>query len=178
MKKLFDKISSRINYKNTVISLLIIVIIGHFLNWNWKHRYFCFNQYFLVSMIVVQIIMLKILKAENAKIKKLLLDAQELEVYSSFITKEEGFVPNTLNNIISGLLIIIYIFSMYRVGCLAYTITGFFFGILGALVFYIGIQTYLQYLSLIYFTYDLRKLDIKKYFLLSGPYRMDRTACA
>lgn len=164
MKKLFDKIFLRINYKNTTASLLIIVIIGYLFNWNWKHRYFFFNQFFLLCMFVVQIIMLKIIKSENDKIKKLLSDVEETEVYSSFIAKEKGFIPNTFNNIISALLVIIYIFSMYRVGCLAYTFTGFFFGILGALVFYIGIQTYFQYLSLIYFAYDLRNLDIKKYF--------------
>lgn len=164
MKKLFDKIFSKMNYKNTVVCLLIIIIIGHFLNWNWKHKYFYFDQYFLVCMLVVQIFMLKKIKSENDKLKILLSETQELEVYSSFIEKEKGIVNKTLNDIISALLIFIYIFSMFQVGCLEFTFTGFFFGILGALVFYIGIQTYLLYMSLIYFAYDLKSLDINKYF--------------
>lgn len=164
MKKLFDNIFSKINFKNMFVSLLIIIIIGHLLNWNWSHKYFCFNQYFLVCMLIVQIIMLKTIKSENDKIKKLLSDTQEMEVYGSFIAKEKGVIHNTPNNIISTFLVVVYIFSMYQVGCLEYTLTGCFFGMIGALVFYIGIQTYLQYISLIYFAYDLKNLDIKKYF--------------
>lgn len=56
---------------------------------------------------------------------------------------------------------------MYMVECLEYTATGFFFGLIGALVFYMGIQTYFQYLSLLYFAYDLKNINIENYFFYS-----------
>ena len=53
---------------------------------------------------------------------------------------------------------------MFKVGCLEYTITGIYGGILGSVVFYVGIQAYFRYLMLLYFSWDLKNLQIERYF--------------
>lgn len=167
MKKIFDKIFWNMDNKAIFMIFLTIILVGHFLNWHWKHKNFYFNHYFLMCMLLIEIFMLKKIIKENKQTKKLLSDCQETEVYSSFVTKEKNFINYFVNNLISTVLVIVYIFSMYMVGCLEFTATGLLFGLVGALVFYLGIQTYLQYLSLLYFAYDLKNLDIKKYFFYS-----------
>lgn len=156
-----------INNKTILICLCIMILGGHCLNLFWNHKNFYFNLYFLICMLLLEIFILRRIKNENQKTKKLLSESQETEVYSSFTTKEKKFISDGINNTVSSLLVIFYIFSMYMVGCLEYTATGVFFGLLGALIFYLGIQSYFQYLSLLYFTYDLKNLDIKKYFFYS-----------
>lgn len=167
MKKIFDKILLKINNKIIFMCFSIIILSGHILNLYCEHKNFYFNQYFLICMLILEIYILKKIKKENEKTQKLLSECQEIEVYSSFIAKQKNFVKNVVNDTISFVLVVFYIFSMYMVGCLDYTKTGFFFGLLGALIFYLGIQSYFQYLSLLYFAYDLKNLEIKKYFFYS-----------
>lgn len=52
---------------------------------------------------------------------------------------------------------------MFAVGCLEPTLTGIYGGVLGAVVFYIGIQAYIHYLSLLHFSSDLRNIPINDY---------------
>ncbi len=52
---------------------------------------------------------------------------------------------------------------MFAVGCLEPTLTGIYGGVLGAVVFYIGIQAYIHYLSLLHFSSNLRNCKINDY---------------
>lgn len=52
---------------------------------------------------------------------------------------------------------------MFAVGCLEPTITGIYGGALGAVVFYIGIQAYIHYISLLHFSSNLRNCKINDY---------------
>lgn len=167
MKSIFEKVYMNFNYKKLIIAIFFLLITGHILNNSWKHKNFYFDQYFLICMLVAQIIILKVIKSENNKINRMLSNMQETEVRGSFVTKTDNLIHPIINDLVAAFLVVVYIFSMYKVGCLEYTLTGYYFGLLGALIFYIGIQTYLKYVSLLYFAYDLRNLDIKKYFFYS-----------
>lgn len=152
------------NYKTLLSCLAVMAVIGHVLNIICEHRYFYFNQYFLFVMLVIQLFVLEKIDAENSAIEKELKDRKENEVWGSFNTKTKKLMHTTKATTISIVLVLIYIFAMFKVGCLEYTITGIYGGVLGALVFYIGIQTYLRYLILLYFSWDLKNLHIKNYF--------------
>lgn len=146
------------------IFVCFAAIIGQLLNWKWEHKLFQFNLVLLLCMLLTQILVLKKIDVENQKIKECLSQKKELEVLGSFNTRVEKFLSPWANNSISISFIIIYIYSMFRVGCLEYTPTGCFGAILGAIVFYVGIQAYQQYLALLYFASDLKNLKIRNYF--------------
>lgn len=138
--------------------------MGHVLNSFWEHKYFYFNQYLLLSMLFIQTLVCKKINSENRKIEEIIKERKETEVWGSFNSKTQRFISPLWNVIISLFFVILYIFAMFKVGCLECTPTGIYGGLLGALVFYIGIQTYLKYLALLYFVYDLKNLKIKNYF--------------
>ena len=152
------------SYTVLLVCLIILAVIGHILNAICEHRYFYFNQYFLFIMLIIQKFVTKKIDEENTIIEKELLNAKETEVRGSFITKT-NFLLNTMKwRIIPIFFVCFYIFAMFEVGCLEITITGFYGGILGTIVFYNGIQTYIRYLMLLYFSYDLKKVQLENYF--------------
>ena len=162
--KIIRKIFQGRNYKTFFIVLAVMAIIGHMLNKICPHRHFYFNQYLLFIMLTIQLFVLKKIDMENLAIAKELNSIKEIEVWGSFNTKTMKWVHTTKSKLVSIILVLIYIFAMFKVGCLELTITGIYGGILGALVFYIGIQAYFRYLILLYFSWDLKNLQIKKYF--------------
>lgn len=139
-------------------------IVGHGLNLFWEHKNFCFNQYLLFLMLIIQIFVQNKINSENKILEDQLKERKEIEVWGSFNVKTRKFITPMCNAIISVLFIFIYILAMFKVGCLEHTPTGIYGGVLGAFVFGVGIQTYLKYLALLYFAYDLKRLNIKHYF--------------
>lgn len=152
------------SHKILFACMFLMALLGHVLNILWEHRYFYFNQYFLFVMLVIQLYVLGKIDMENLEIEKALKERKEMEVWGSFNTKTNKLIHTLKINIISIILVFVYIFTMFKVGCLEYTFTGFYGGLLGALVFYIGIQAYLKYLMLLHFSWDLKNLHIKNYF--------------
>lgn len=163
MKKL-KRTFSEAKHKILFVCIFIMALFGHILNILWEHKYFHFNQYFLFVMLIIQLFVLRKIKVENLEIEKALKERKEMEVWGSFNTKTNRLIHTSKVNIISITLVLIYIFTMFKVGCLEYTFTGIYGGMLGALVFYIGIQAYLRYLMLLFFSWDLKNLHIKNYF--------------
>lgn len=159
IKSIFEKKIYRI-----LFILSITAIIGHTLNTICKHKYFYFNQYFLFVMLVIQLFVLKKIDTENGEIEKELKNIKENEVWGSFHSKTKKLLHTTKSKIISIILVLVYILTMFKVGCLEHTITGIYGGILGATVFYIGIQAYFRYLILLYFSWDLKNLHLRNYF--------------
>lgn len=142
----------------------IIPIIGHVLNAKCSHKNFYFNQYSLLAMLIVQLLVLKKIDIKNSVIKGELDSLGENEVKGSFQKKAMGQLHTIKGNIISVAFVLVYITTMFKVGCLEHTITGIYGGVLGAIVFYVGIQCYFKYLMLLYFSWDLRNLRIERYF--------------
>ena len=114
--------------------------------------------------MIIQIFVLKKIDLENKALEKDLKERKEMEVWGSFYFKIIKNVSPIHNIIISLFFILIYIFTMFKIGCLEYTPTGIYGGILGAFVFFVGIQAYIKYLALLYFVYDLKRVNIKHYF--------------
>lgn len=144
------------------IGLIMIPVIGHVLNMLCSHRNFYFNLYMLFAMLIIQLVVLKRIDAENLAIKRELLQAEENSIRGSFSAKT-SMLLNVKGRLISIALVFIYIAAMFEIGCIELTITGIFGGILGAVVFYVGIQLYFRYLALLYFSWDLKNLQIKRY---------------
>lgn len=163
VRKLKDLTQEK-SYITLFICLGILAILGHTLNAIRVHRYFCFNQYTLFSMLIIQKIVIEKIDEENASIEKELLDAKENSVLVSFKTKTNILLHTTIGRVISIIFVSLYIFAMFKLGCLEHTITGVYGGILGAIVFYNGIQAYFRYLMLLYFSWDLKKLQLEHYF--------------
>lgn len=151
-------------YVTLFIYFVILIIIGYALNTISPHRYFYLNQYILFAMFFIQKLVTQKMDEENRLIEKELLDAKENEVRGSFKLKTNFLINTSKGKIISMIFVIIYIFTMFRLGCLEPTITGLYGGILGAIVFYSGIQAYFRYLSLLYFSHDLKKIHLENYF--------------
>ena len=160
MKKIKVVFKKRCYY----IVLVMVPIIGHVLNSVCSHKNFYFNQYILFIMLIIQLFVLKKIDAENLAIEKELKNIGENNVRGSFNTKTKRLLHTTKGKIISIILVLIYIVTMFKVGCLEYTITGIYGGVLGAVVFYVGIQAYFRYLMLLYFSWDLKNLHIERYF--------------
>lgn len=115
-------------------------------------------------MLIIQKIVTQKMDEENDIIEKELLNTKENKVRGSFKTKTKLLLHTTKGRIISSLFVLLYIFTMFKIRCLEHTITGVYGGILGAIVFYNGIQAYFRYLMLLYFSWDLKKLELKNYF--------------
>ena len=163
MKKIKNIFQEK-SYKTLWFCLAAMAVIGHVLNKICEHRYFYFNQYLLFVMLVIQLFVLKKIDAENSAIENELKNRKENQVRGSFNTKTKKLMHTSKTTTVSIVLVLIYILTMFKIGCLECTITGIYGGILGALVFYIGIQAYLRYLMLLYFSWDLKNLNIKNYF--------------
>lgn len=167
MKKislLIENWCHNLSYKKIFISLFLIAISGHIFNLFWKHKNFYVNQYLLLIMLIIQLFVLRKIDLENKILEHDLKERAEMEVWGSFHFKTRGFLSRRCNIILSLFFVYIYIFTMFKVGCIEYTPTGIYGGILGALVFVIGIQAYIKYIGLLYFAYDLKKLHIEHYF--------------
>ena len=164
---LFKYIYQKINKKIVIIILLILFILGQLFNYFVPHRFFQLNQAILLSMLIIQILVLKEIHIENEKIENCIRDKTEIEVLSSFISKAEKLPEKIITDIISFICVVFYITAMYKIGCLEHTITGIYGGLLGGIVFYIGIQAYFHYLAILYFSYDLRHINIEMYSLYS-----------
>lgn len=160
MKKLKTVLKKRGYY----VFLVTVAIIGHILNSVCSHKNFFFNQYILFIMLIIQLLVLKKIDEENLAIEKELKAIGEHNVRGSFNTKTKMLLHTKKVKIISFIFVLIYIATMFKVGCLEYTITGIYGGILGSVVFYFGIQAYFRYLMLLYFSWDLKNLQIERYF--------------
>jgi len=161
---LFNKLSKRIkNKKVAKTCFLVILASGLLLNCFFPHKLFFVNQTILMIMLMVQLAVLKQMNKEREEIKKCIKEKNEPEVFGLLTKKVERIPYTMIGEIISIILVLFYIITMYVVGCLEITITGLYGGLLGGLVFYIGIQAYLNYIALLYFAYDLRHIQIKTY---------------
>lgn len=60
---------------------------------------------------------------------------------------------------IGYLIIGLFIFSMFKFGCIEKSATGIYGGLLGSVVFYIGIQLYIKYISILKFIYSLQNIS-------------------
>ena len=141
-----------------------MAVLGHILNAFWKHKNFIFNQYFLMGMLIIQLFVIKKIDSENKKLEYEIKKRKETEVWGCFHKKNANLITPLLNTLLSLLFVFIYIFTMFKVGCLEPSPTGLYGGLLGGLVFYVGIQAYLKYIALLYFVYDLKEINIKHYF--------------
>lgn len=160
---LFYRLYNRLNYKIIIISLIFLLILGQLLNIFFPHKLFQVNQLMLIVMLVIQLIVLEEIRKEKEEIKKCIMEKNEPEVLGLFTHKIERIPCTVIGEMISVFLVLFYIITMFAVGCLETTITGIYGGILGGLVFYIGIQDYLHYIAFLYFAYDLRRIQIKDY---------------
>lgn len=160
---LFNIIYNKLNNKIFFLTLLILLILGQFLNVFFPHKLFQINQIMLIVMLIIQVVVIKEIKKEKNEIKKCIMEKNEPEVLSLFSLKIEKIPCTIIGEIMSALLVIFYIVTMFMVGCLEITITGIYGGILGGLVFYVGIQAYFHYIALLYFAYDLRHIQINDY---------------
>ena len=142
--------------KKTVWYAFIVSCVGNILNKFGEHRNFYINQYSSTQKIDL----------ENKNLETKLIKQRETEVRGSFKSKIKEYPSPMLKGIISVSFISIYIFAMFKIGCLEHTPTGIYGGILGAIVFAIGIQAYLRYFSLLYFAYDLKRIEITEYFFI------------
>ncbi len=149
--------------KRIVSIIFIIFCIGQILNFFWKHNIFYINQSMLIIMLIIQLGILKHIQKEKNLMKKIIDEKNEIEVLGLFSIKISRILDATITKCISIVLVIIYISTMFILRCLEFTPTGFYGGVLGALVFYIGIKAYLHYITLLYFAYDLRNIQIKNY---------------
>lgn len=60
----------KLSYTKMFLFLFIMVAAGHVLNMLWKHKHFYVNQYSLLIMLIIQIVILKKLDLENEIIEK------------------------------------------------------------------------------------------------------------
>lgn len=160
---LLNLLYNKISKKNVFVIVLVLFVLGQIFNLFSPHNLFHANQVMLLVMFVIQIIVLKEIRMEKAEIKKCIMTKNEPEVSGLFNGKIEKILHSVIGEIISFMLVVLYIITMFALGCLEITITGIYGGILGGLVFYIGIQAYIHYIALLYFAYDLRHIQIIDY---------------
>lgn len=160
---LFNFLYNKLNKKIVFLIVVILLFSGQLFNIFFPHHLFQINQLMLLTMFVIQIIVLKEIKTEKEEIKKCIMSKNEPEVLSLFHAKVEKILCSFIGEIISVILVIFYITTMFVVECLEITITGIYGGILGGVVFYVGIQAYIHYIALLYFAYSLRHIHVDDY---------------
>ncbi len=160
---LYNYVYNRFNNKIGIVILVFALIMGQMLNIFSPHKIFQFNQILLIFMLIIQVVVIKEIKEEKEEIKQCIMEKNEPEVLSLFSLKADKITCTAIGEIISFIFVIFYIVSMFVLGCIEFTITGIYGGTLGGVVFYIGIQAYLHYISLLYFAYDLRHIQINEY---------------
>lgn len=152
-----------LRFKVELIALFAVVVVGFWLNHTWEHRNFYFNQFVPLIMLFAQVEVLFDLNHMFGLFKKELQRENKIQLYENFVSKVEKGVPLVCNLAISGLLIVVYIFAMFKLGCLEYTPTGVYGGVLGAVVFGFGIQLYLKFVGLLRFVSVLRNTAVDGY---------------
>lgn len=160
---LFNFFYNKLNKKTIFLLIVALLISGQLLNIFIPHHLFHVDQIILLTMFVIQIVVLKEIKIEKEEIKKCIMSKNEPEVLSLFTIKVEKILCSYIGDMISVTLVIFYILTMFAVKCLEITVTGIYGGILGGVVFYVGIQAYIHYIALLYFAYDLRHIQISDY---------------
>ena len=153
LKSLYPKLTS----KTMVITASILLILGQILNAICPHHLFHLNQIMLLTMLLLEYMVIKQIKTGTEELKE---SIKESQVLRSFTTRADYSITS---EIISFALVALFITTMFAVGCLEPTITGIYGGVLGAVVFYIGIQAYIHYLSLLHFSSNLRNCKINDY---------------
>ena len=150
-------------YKVLFVFIVVMAVIGSLLNGLCSHRNFYLNQGLLFIMLIIQVLALKTIDKEDSAIMSELKCKEEYEVLKRF--NYIIYVPSSIVcKLVSIALVLMYITTMFVVGCLDWTVTGIYGGILGAVVFYVGIQAYFKYLGLLYFSWNLKNLEINHYF--------------
>lgn len=150
-------------YKVLFVFIAVMAVIGSLLNGLCSHRNFYLNQGLLFIMLIIQVLALKAIDKENSAITSELKRKEEYKVLKSF--NFIIYVPSSIVcKLVSIAMVSMYIITMFVVGCLDWTVTGIYGGILGAVVFYVGIQAYFKYLGLLYFSWNLKNLEINHYF--------------
>lgn len=102
--------------KRYYIVLVMVPIIGHILNSICSHKNFYFNQYILFIMLIIQLFVLNKIDTENLAIEKELKNIGENNVRVSFNTKTKRLLHTTKGKIMSIILVLVYIVSMFKVG--------------------------------------------------------------
>ena len=153
LKSLYPKLTN----KTMVITASILLILGQILNVICPHHLFYVNQIMLLTMFLLEFMVIKHIQAGTEELKQ---SIKESEVFHFFTSRIDCSITN---EIISFALVAFFIATMFAVGCLEPTITGIYGGALGAVVFYIGIQTYIHYLSLLQFSFNLKNIKINDY---------------
>ena len=132
-------------YKVLFVFIVVMAVIGSLLNGLCSHRNFYLNQGLLFIMLIIQVLALKTIDKEDSAIMSELKCKEEYEVLKRF--NYIIYVPSSIVcKLVSIALVLMYIITMFVVGCLDWTVTGIYGGILGAVVFYVGIQAYFKYL--------------------------------
>ena len=147
----------KLTTKSMTILTSILLIAGQILNVICPHYLFHVNQIMLLTMLLLEYMVIKQMAADTKKLKESITESQVLH---TFTTK---FEKHSHHRIISFVLVTFFIATMFAVGCLEPTLTGIYGGVLGAVIFYIGIQTYIHYLSLLHFSSDLKNIQITDY---------------
>lgn len=147
----------KLTTKSMTILISILLILGQILNAICPHHLFHVNQIMLLTMLLLEFMVIKQIKAGTEELKK---SIKEIQVLHFFTSKADCSI---VSEIISFALVALFITTMFAVGCLEPTITGIYGGALGAVVFYIGIQAYIHYLSLLHFSSNLRNCKINDY---------------
>ena len=147
----------KLTTKSMFILTSILLILGQILNVICPHHLFHVNQIMLLTMLLLEYIVIKQITADTEKLKESITESQVLHAFTAKVEK------HSQHKIISFIIVAFFIATMFAVGCLKPTITGIYGGALGAVVFYIGIQAYIHYLSLLHFSSNLRNCKINDY---------------
>ena len=152
-----------LRFRVRLIALFVVIVVGFWLNYTWEHRNFYINQFVLLIMLISQMEVLIGLNRMSGVFKNELRKENKTQLYENFVLKVENGIPLVCNLVTSGLLIVAYIFAMFKLGCLEYTPTGVYGGMLGAVVFGFGIQLYLKFIGLLRFVSGLRNTAVEGY---------------
>ena len=153
LKSLYPKLTN----KTMVITASALLILGQILNAICPHHLFHVNQIMLLTMLLLEYMVIKQIKTGTEELKE---SIKESQVLHSFTSRADCSIAS---EIISFALVTLFITTMFAVGCLEPTLTGIYGGALGGVVFYIGIQAYIHYLSLLHFSSNLRNCKINDY---------------
>ena len=109
---------------------------------------FYINSIILLVMLLCQVYVLKNMDSKFFNIKEALVLSEDREF---FRLCTDTYQFSILKVLLSVAFVFMYILSMYKVGCIDYSVSGIYGGVFGAIVFFVGIHAYIKFFGLLRF---------------------------
>lgn len=142
------------------LSTGVIGTLGLILNHIYPHKHFAFNWFILSFMLCIQSYLIADIEKQNESIREHIMSFGNCDVLNNFNKKVMKSTESANYQWIRSMTVFLFIVALNYLGCFEYTATGIYGMLLGAVVFYAGLEYYYKFIMLMSFMKDWGKLYV------------------